>query len=143
MRTMGKGAMRDLIANLSLFSSCSKRELSLLAGIAEQVDAPAGTVVCREGQTDLGLHVIVDGTVRVIVGGVKRRDLGPGSFFGEISLFDGGPRSANVEAATEVTLLHIPAWGFNAVLKQEPELAIKMLKELAARIRANDATRSP
>jgi CRP-like cAMP-binding protein len=139
MRTIGKGAMRDLIASTSLFASCSKRELSLLAGIAEQVDAPRGTVLCREGQSDLGLHVVVDGTVRVIVGDTERRQLGPGAFFGEISLFDGGPRSATVEAATEVTVLHIPAWGFNAVLRQEPELAIKMLTELASRIRENDA----
>ena len=139
MRTIGKSAMRDLIASLSLFSSCSKRELSLLAGIAEQVDAPRGTVVCREGQTDLGLHVVVDGTVRVAVGGAERRQLGRGAFFGEISLFDGGPRSATVEATTDVTLLHVPAWAFNAVLKQEPELAIKMLKELSSRIRENDA----
>ena len=143
MRTIGKSAMRDLIANLSLFASCSKRELSLLAGIAEQVEAPPGTVVCAEGQADLGLHVVVDGTVRVTVGGEERRQLGAGAFFGEISLFDGGPRSATVEAMSDVTLLHIPAWGFNAVLKQEPELAIKMLKELAARIRENDARPSP
>jgi CRP/FNR family cyclic AMP-dependent transcriptional regulator len=142
MRTIGKGAMRDLIAGISLFSACSKRELSLLAGIAEQVDAPAGTVLCSEGQSDLGLHVVVDGTVRVTVAGVERRQLGPGAFFGEISLFDGGPRSATVEATTDVTVLHIPAWGFNAVLKQEPELAIKMLKELATRIRENDARSS-
>lgn len=135
---MTKGDVREVLSTLPLFTSCSKRELSLLAGIAEQLDFAPGDVICEEGEADLGLHVVVAGSTRVLVAGEERRKLGPGAFFGEISLLDGGPRSATVVADADVSAVYLPAWGFNAVLKDEPSLAIKMMKELCRRIREND-----
>jgi CRP-like cAMP-binding protein len=69
------------------------------------------------------------------VGGRTRRRLGPGSFFGEISLLDRGPRTATVVAETPVRALSLSAWNFRAALKEHPSLAVKMLKELASRVR--------
>ena len=60
----------------------------------------------------------------------------PGSFFGEISLLDRGPRTATVVAETPVRALSLSAWNFRAALKEHPSLAVKMLGELASRVRA-------
>ena len=69
------------------------------------------------------------------VGGRTRRRLGPGSFFGEISLLDRRPRTATVVAETPVRALSLSAWNFRAALKEHPSLAVKMLEELASRVR--------
>jgi len=141
MSKTAKSQMTDLLRAVPLLSTCSKRELSLLAGIAEEKKYEAGHSICQEGDQDVGLHIIVEGRARVSVGGEDRRTLAVSEFFGEIALLDRQPRSAAVTADTDVTTLAIPAWGFNAILKAEPEIAIKMLKEMARRIRQNDMLR--
>ncbi|HJR45402.1 MAG TPA: cyclic nucleotide-binding domain-containing protein [Actinomycetota bacterium] len=133
-----KSQIMDLLRSVPLFAACSKRELSLLAGIADQLEFDSGDVIFREGETDVGLQVILEGQTEVSIGDTARRKLGPGAFLGEIALLDGGPRSATVTALTPVKTLSIPAWTFNATLKGEPALALKMLRELARRIRESD-----
>ena len=134
-----KDQMADVIRSVPLFAECSKKELSLLAGIAEERDAAAGDVIVREGESGIGLEIILEGQVRVEIGGETRRHLGPGAFFGEIALLDGGPRSATVVAETEVRLLAVPAWSFNATIKSEPSIAVTMLREVARRLRERPA----
>jgi CRP/FNR family transcriptional regulator, cyclic AMP receptor protein len=75
-----------------------------------------------------------------MVGGRTRRRLGPGDFFGEISLLDRGPRMATVVAETPVRTLSLSSWNFRAALKELPSMAIKMLEELAHRIRTTSAS---
>jgi CRP-like cAMP-binding protein len=58
-----------------------------------------------------------------------------GDFFGELALLDDGPRSATVEAGTEVLTMRIPRAGFARLLKQEPDVARGILVALAGRIR--------
>ncbi len=135
--------VREQLKAIPLFASCSKKELSLLAGIVEEVAFSAGDALCEEGEKGLGLYVVLEGETQVRIGGKKRRDMGPGAFFGEIALLDGGPRSATIMAKTDVTALHIPAWSFNATLKSEPSLALPMLKEVCRRIRASDSEKVP
>ncbi len=130
----------DLLRTVPLFSACSKKEFSLMAQIAEEHEFGTGDVICREGDTGLGLYVIMEGETEIQVGGKTQRQLGPGAFFGEIALLDGGPRTATVIALTGVRLLTIPAWSFNAVLKSQPTLAIKMLQEVCRRMRADQSS---
>ncbi len=140
-KSTSTAAAIDLLKTVPLFASCSKRELTLLGRIVEEKEYSAGEVICREGESGLGLFIVTEGETEVEVGGRKRRQLGPGAFFGEIALLDGGPRSATVTATSPVRILMVPAWSFNAALKSQPELAIKMLKEVCRRVRANDAQR--
>lgn len=140
-KSTSTAAAIDLLKTVPLFASCSKRELTLLGRIVEEKQFAAGEVVCREGESGLGLFILTEGQTQVEVAGEKRRQLGPGSFFGEIALLDGGPRTATVTATTPVRILMVPAWSFNATLKSQPELAIKMLKEVCRRVRSNDAQR--
>jgi CRP/FNR family transcriptional regulator, cyclic AMP receptor protein len=133
-------ANRELVEQLRtvpLFSGCSARELASLSRFLKEVEFPAGREIVKQGQTGTGLHVIMDGETRVVVGDRTRRRLGPGAFFGEISLLDRGPRTATVVAETPVRTLSLSSWNFRAALKEHPTLAVKMLEELASRIRAS------
>ncbi|MBA2725735.1 MAG: cyclic nucleotide-binding domain-containing protein, partial [Actinobacteria bacterium] len=66
--------------------------------------------------------------------------LGPGAFFGEIALLDGGPRSATVVAEGDVTTLSLPTWAFRSILKANPTLALKMLEEVCRRLRTSESS---
>lgn len=121
-----------------MLSTCSKKELSLLSGIADEMGYGAGETIFEEGEEGLGLQIIMEGEAKVVINGRTRRKMGAESFFGEIALLDGGPRTATVVAETDVRTLSIPAWSFNAVLKEQPSIALKMLPELAHRLRTSD-----
>jgi len=134
-----KSQVEDVLEKVPLFAECSKKELSLLAGMVEEAEFEAGAALCKEGESGLGLSVIMEGEVAVSVGGEHRRDMGEGTFFGEIALLDGGPRSATVTAKGPVRVISIPAWTFNATLESRPDLAVKMLREVCKRVRETDA----
>jgi len=73
----------------------------------------------------------------VKVGDRSGTRLGSGDFFGEISLLDGGPRTATVTAETEVTTLGLTPWVFKRLIDSNPSIASKMLKVMAQRLRAS------
>jgi CRP/FNR family transcriptional regulator, cyclic AMP receptor protein len=137
--TATRNQLHDYLRTIPLFSSCSKAELNRIAAIVKEVHFDAGHVICREGETGVGLHVVVEGETKVQIGGRTRRKLGPGAFFGEIALLDGGPRSATVVAETPVRTLSIPAWSFKTTLRSNPSLALKMLEEACRRLRTSNA----
>jgi len=135
-----KRADKQLVEQLKtvpLFSGCSARELGSLGVFLREVSFPAGREILQKGQSGTGLHVITEGEVKVLVGGGSGRRLGPGAFFGEISLLDRGPRTATVVAETPVRTLSLSSWNFRAALKEHPSIAVKMLEELARRIRTS------
>ena len=138
--TQSKSQLTDLLKTIPLFSSCSRSELDRIASIVKEVEFPAGRTICKEGQSGVGLHVIVEGETKVQIGGRTRRRLGSGAFFGEIALLDGGPRSATVIAETPVRTLSIPSWSFKTTLRSQPGLALKMLEETCRRLRTADSS---
>ena len=125
----------ELLERVPLFAGCSKRELQTVAGALKEVHHREGRVIAREGETGIGFFVIAEGTAAVTVGGRPRAKLGPGDFFGEISLLDHGPRTATVTAATPIRLLGLTAWAFKGLVQQHPRIALNMLKVVAARVR--------
>jgi CRP/FNR family cyclic AMP-dependent transcriptional regulator len=140
MATRKKTDHLGLLKTVPIFSGCTSRELASIGRIVKEVHFPVDDVICKEGETGVGLHIVVEGETKVQIGGRTRRRLGPGSFFGEIALLDGGPRTATVIAETPVTTLSIPAWSFKAVIKSQPSLALKMLEEVCRRLRANESS---
>jgi CRP/FNR family cyclic AMP-dependent transcriptional regulator len=138
--TQSKSQLTDLLRTIPLFSSCSRSELNHIAAIVKEVEFPAGRTICKEGQSGVGLHVIVEGETKIQIGGRTRRRLGSGAFFGEIAVLDGGPRTATVIAETPVRTLSIPSWSFKATLKSQPSLALKMLEETCRRLRTADSS---
>jgi CRP/FNR family cyclic AMP-dependent transcriptional regulator len=131
-----KNAKIDLLRGVALFSTCSNRELARIASLADEVDVPAGKVLTREGEPGREFFVVVDGRARATLGSRTRVDpLGPGSSFGEMSLLDQGPRSATVEAETDMRLLVLDSRSFSALISEVPSVARKVLRVMAERLR--------
>jgi CRP-like cAMP-binding protein len=123
-----------------LFSGLSKKELGVVAAVAKEVSASPGDVLAKEGESGVGFFLIVSGVARVVVGGRTRRRLGAGDTFGEIALLDGGPRTATVIAESEMSLLGITAWAFKSLLTEYPSITLKLLEEVASRLRATSSS---
>ena len=132
---MAKTDVVKMLSEVPLFSELSKKELESLAMSAKEVNHKEGAVLAREGDSGLGFFLIAEGTASVSVGGKTRTKMGPGDFFGEISLLDQGPRSATVVAETPVRLIGITQWVFKRLVEQNPSLAWKLLRVMAARLR--------
>jgi CRP/FNR family transcriptional regulator, cyclic AMP receptor protein len=126
----------EQLTQVPLFSDCSNRDLQTIARVVKDIDHHAGTVIAREGEPGVGLFVIVDGEAEVTIGGKKKATLGPGEFFGEIALLDGGPRTATVTAITDVKLLGLTEWVFRGLMQEHPSIAIKTLQQMAGRLRS-------
>jgi CRP/FNR family cyclic AMP-dependent transcriptional regulator len=125
----------DQIAKVPLFADCSKRDLQTIARVVRRIDHPSGTVVAREGDPGVGLFVILAGTADVTIGGKKKATLGPGDFFGEIALLDGGPRTATVTATADMEMLGLTEWVFRGLMQKQPGIALKTLQAMASRLR--------
>jgi CRP/FNR family transcriptional regulator, cyclic AMP receptor protein len=133
----------DNLATVSLFSACSQSELRELARITTELDAPAGSVLCREGATGGDCFVVVDGDARVTIGGEEVCTIGPGGFFGEMALLDGGPRVATVTAASDMRLLVLSRQEFASLLTTVPSVSRRMLAAIGSRLRLADARLHP
>lgn len=135
----GPGTKQDekieRLKEVPFFEGCSQRQLRSVAKIARVFDVAAGTVLTRAGEPGDEFFLIIDGTARVDVSEEKRVPLHPGEFFGEMSLLDGGPRSATVVAGTPVRLLVISRRHFAGLLKEVPGFTQALLITLSRRVR--------
>ena len=125
----------DLLGNISLLAGCTKGELRRIASLADEIDVPKGKVLTRQGEPGRECFVIVNGTATASMRGRRSSPMGPGSFFGEISLLDGGPRSATVTAETDMRLLVLTSQGFSSLVRETPTVASRVMRALAGRLR--------
>jgi CRP-like cAMP-binding protein len=109
--------------------------MAAVESLVKNLTVEAGTNIVEEGTRGTELYVLVEGTVEISVRGMKVAERGPGAFFGEISLLDGGPRSATVTAATDVRLAVVRGRDLPALVRAAPTMALRMLRELAGRLR--------
>ena len=127
------------LSSVWLFSRCSRAERKSIERKAKPEHVPAGTTVIEEGEAGNVFYFIVDGTATVLRKGRKVAELGPGQYFGELSLLDRLPRNATVKAATDLTLLAIGQRDFEAILKESPTTTRKLLAATASRLRSSVA----
>jgi CRP-like cAMP-binding protein len=103
---------------------------------------PAGTVLFREGEPGREMYVVQHGRVTVSkkVGQVEKilSSFGPGEFLGEMSILNNKPRSATATCAEHSKLLVIDAKTFEAMIRSNAEIAIRMIKKLAARLQESN-----
>lgn len=130
-----QGAIEQIRA-IPLFKEFGEKDLQRVAAITKEVEFPSGREIAKQGESGIGFHMIVEGEVSVSVDGTTHASLGPGSYFGEMSLLDGGPRSATVTASSDLKTLSLTSWDFTALLDQYPDLGRKLLVELCRRLRA-------
>ncbi len=132
----------ELLAACPLFRGVGEAGIAALASRAAEVDFPAGHVIARQGEIGTGFFVVVSGMVRVVRDGSVVAHLGPGEFFGELSVLDRLPRNAMVAAEEATTCLALASWDFDAVLLENPALALAILRGVATRLReATEAVR--
>ena len=128
------------LSNVPLLRSLPAEELPALVEKYKIWDAPAGTLVLREGEVGDEFYVILQGQVEIVraLGSAEESILGlrqPGEFIGEIGLLSQGtPRTAAARVVEDARLLIITYADFNALLKLHPELAYEMARVLSARI---------
>lgn len=125
----------QLLAGCTLFHGIDAEGLEALADKAAQVEFPAGHVIARQGEVGTGFFVVIEGRVRVVRDGEVVATLGPGEFFGELSVLDRMPRNAMVAAEVPTTCLALASWDFEAVLLVQPKLALAILRGVATRLR--------
>ena len=131
----GRDAKLELLGNVRLFSTCNKRELARIASLVDEVEAPKGKVLVRQGDTGQECFVIAEGRAKAAMRGKGTAVLGPGSFFGEMSLLDQGPRSATISAETDMRLLVLGSREFSALVNEVPVVAVRIMQGLAERLR--------
>lgn len=130
----------DVLAQVPLFANLSKHELTVLTKSARERDYPAGATLMRQGETGVGLFVLVSGSVRVTQhqqGGSEHEltTLGRGDVLGEMSLLDDLPRSASAVAVEPTKALVLPVWDFRAALREAPDIGVSLLSVLSRRLR--------
>jgi CRP-like cAMP-binding protein len=128
------------LAEVPLFEGLSKRHLRRIAKLARIRRFADGSAMVRAGDAGRTFYVLLDGSAKVNRPGRRSVRLGAGAFFGEMALIDESPRSADVVAAGEVLALTIDRPGFTKLLRAEPALSQALLRTLAARLRAAEAT---
>ena len=126
----------ELLSACPLFKGIDAVGLAGLADLATSVDFPAGHVIARQGEIGTGFFVVIDGSVRVMRDGAVVARLGPGEFFGELSVLDRMPRNATVAAEAPTSCLALASWDFEKVLLEQPALTLSILRGVAARLRA-------
>jgi CRP-like cAMP-binding protein len=128
----------DYLAGVGLFSALSKAELREVARASDEIDVEAGHEVVTEGRIGHEFFLILDGEAIVRRNGRKVATLGPGQYFGELSLLDRGARSATVVAVTDMRLLVLGQREFAGLLETIPGMASKLLVSMAHRLRDAD-----
>lgn len=134
------------LARVPLFEDMTPQELQRIAVTTRQQEYAAGVPLVWQGAPGAGFFVITAGKVRVVQ---QRQDgdihelavLGPGDTFGEMALLDDQPRSGTALTVEPTTALVLPSWDFRAVLRENPDIILKLLAVLSLRLR--NAEQSP
>jgi CRP/FNR family transcriptional regulator, cyclic AMP receptor protein len=126
----------ELLGACPLFSGMTADDLAAIAERALEVEFPADHVIARQGEIGTGFFVIVEGAVRVVRDGEELARLGPGDFFGEMSVIDGFPRVAQVATTTDTRCLALASWEFERLILDHPTIGLAILRGLSARLRS-------
>jgi len=126
---MDEAALR----RIELFSGLSRKQRRLLAMRGDEVDEPAGKVLCGMGTSAHEFFVIEAGMARVVADGQYLDELGPGDFFGEMGLLEGAPRNADVIAETPLRVIVLSAPVLKDLERECPDLARRISRAIERR----------
>lgn len=129
-------APADVLKKVPLFEGLDEKDFERLADRFQERRFSEGQSVMEEGSTGTSFFVIGEGDANVSVGGEPIATLGPGDYFGEMAVVDEGVRSASVTAATDMRSYFLTPWEFRPFVEEHPEVAWKLLQNLARRVRA-------
>jgi CRP/FNR family cyclic AMP-dependent transcriptional regulator len=125
----------EMLASVPLFHGLSRNELREVLNSATEVEFAPGTVIVKQGQEARDFYLISSGRARLVVRAIREAPLEAGDYFGEISVIDGGPRSATVTAETHVSALRLNRESFLRILDRHGSIGRKILAEMCRRLR--------
>jgi CRP-like cAMP-binding protein len=129
----------ELLRNVGLFSALDGKDLASLSEEFNERRFAPGETIALEGAGGLMFFVVESGEASVDVHGDAVASLGPGDSFGEIALIDRRPRTATVTAKTDLVTYGLPVFVFRPFVEARPEVAWKLLEEMADRLKAAES----
>jgi CRP/FNR family cyclic AMP-dependent transcriptional regulator len=137
------GERTQTLKAVPFFTQLSDRELDVVRAVSTEKTYPKNAVVLTEGEMGDSLYMIQSGKVKVFIGDEDGREiilkiLGPGDFFGEMSMIDKQPRSASVTTIEASTFLVLSHAAFERCVEQAPRIANMVMRVLAQRVREAD-----
>jgi CRP/FNR family cyclic AMP-dependent transcriptional regulator len=130
-------AIVEMLQKTPLWSGLTEKELKVIARSFKELKYESGDVIVRKGEAGVGFYLMAEGTVEARSDGKVLSKLGPGQFFGEMSILDGQPRSADVVALEPSRCLALTAWSFKSIVSNHPTMALKLLQESVRRLQMN------
>lgn len=127
------------LAEVPMFSACTKKELAVVARNADEIAFAPGTELVREGEQGQEFFILMSGKASVTRRGREIAVVGPGDWFGELALLDKAPRNASVKAVTDVTVIVLSQRAFKGLLAEVPTIASRLLTGMARRLHELDA----
>jgi CRP-like cAMP-binding protein len=134
-------AKLDALSRVPLFAHCTRKELQFIAREGDEVTVKPGKTLIRQGHPGDTFYIQLEGKSEVEVDGRKRRVLGPGDFFGEISMVDRGDGTATVTTLTDGRLFVMSHAQFRDAVKANDALMLKVLRVMGERLRADLAVK--
>ena len=141
MRLFNQDTKVQALKRAPLFEGLSRKELGELARVTEDLEVPAGKVLCKEGDTGREFFVIVDGETQVTTNGKDLGARGSGEFIGEIALLEDTSRTATVTAKTTLRVFVLTREDFRKLVRENPSVERKVMQALARRV--VDLSRDP
>jgi CRP/FNR family transcriptional regulator, cyclic AMP receptor protein len=132
----------DMLRSVPLFHGLSRRQVAQIMKLGRELEFSPDETIVEEGLKAMDFYLIMKGNAKLRVPGRRTRMLGPGDYFGEISVLDGGPRTATITAETRVWTLRLDRSKFIPLLDRHGSIARKILVEMCARLRAAEGDRS-
>jgi CRP/FNR family cyclic AMP-dependent transcriptional regulator len=126
----------DTLEQVPLLEELTKRDRQRLARSMKERTFASGQEIVVEGRSGVGFFIILEGKAAVTIGGKLIQALGPGDYFGEMALLDGGERTATITSDGELRCATMTSWAFKSFVIDNPKVAWAMLQALAQRVRA-------
>jgi hypothetical protein len=128
------------LRGIQIFEGLSVSELAAIASVTEEVEEPAGVDVIKEGEQGETMYMVISGEVSVIKGQPTGHEIeldliGGGDYFGEMALFENEVRSATIRTKEETRLLVLHKREFTEIVREYPQIALHICKELSNRLR--------
>lgn len=132
--------MDEVLRRAGLFQGVAPEDVEALGSQFEIFDAPRGTTLFQEGEPGDSLYIVLSGKVKLGRRSPDGREnlvaiMGPADQFGELSLFDPGPRTATAVVVTDARLARLPKAALQKWAQERPEIAMQLLRVVARRLR--------
>ncbi len=140
---MTKAQKSALLRKVDLFSGVGPTALGEIANLMTEIEFAPERYIVRQGQVGTGFYLIATGRARVVRGSAVIARLGPGDFFGELSVLDQSPRMAHVVTEEPTVCLALASWDLSLLLEKNPKVTLALLRVVASRLRSASEQHTP